>query len=165
METFPRHFQGLLPFRARRRTISINSRWRALGAHRLESRPEVQPMQRSSRLSTLFTAVVIVSALMACKKFKGSSSDEGTSSSSSSASSADSTGIPECDEYLTKYQQCVDDKVPAAAQPGMTEGIKKMRETYKQAGANPVTKTAMAEGCKKAMETTKTALTQYGCTW
>jgi cell division protein FtsN len=114
-----------------------------------------------SRFSTLIAAVIVLSALMACKK--KSSSSEG--SSSSSTASADSTGIPECDEYLTKYQKCIDDKVPAVARPGMGQAIDKMRATYKQSAANPAAKAGLAMGCKQALETTKTAMAQYNCEW
>jgi len=53
-------------------------------------------------------ALVLV-ALLACKKSESSS----TSSSSSAASGGGETGVPECDEYLTKYEKCVKEKVPA----------------------------------------------------
>jgi len=121
-------------------------------------------MNRPSHFRTLATALVVVSALMACKKFKGESSEEGASSTTSAAS-GDSTGVPECDEYLTKYQACVDDKLPEPARPGTTEAIKKIRETYKTAASNPVSKAGLAQGCKQALETTKQAMAQYNCTW
>lgn len=117
-------------------------------------------MKRSSRLTTSFTALLVVVALLACKKSK---SEE--SGSTASASSGESTGVAECDDYLAKYEKCVDDKVPAVAKPGIKEAIGKMRTTYKTSAANPVAKAGLAQGCKQALETTKQAMAQYNCTW
>lgn len=123
-------------------------------------------MNRHSKLGTFVTALVLMSALLACKKLKGESSEESTGTSSgTTTASADSTGVAECDEYLTKYQACVDSKVPEVVRPGMTEAIKKMRETYKTTASNPVTKAGLAAGCKQALDTTKQAMSQYNCTW
>lgn len=116
-------------------------------------------MKRSSRLTTSFTALLVVVALLACKKSK---SEEG---STASAASGESTGVPECDEYLAKYEKCVDEKVPAVAKPGIKEAIGKMRTTYKTSASNPVAKAGLGQGCKQALETTKQAMAQYNCTW
>jgi hypothetical protein len=123
-------------------------------------------MNRPSQLRTIATTIVLVSALLACKKLKGGSSEESTGTSSgTTTASGDSTGVPECDEYLEKYKACVDANVPAVARPGMAEAIKKMRETYKTSASNPAAKAGLAMGCKQALETTKQAMAQYNCTW
>ena len=112
-------------------------------------------MKRSSRLTTSFTALLVVVALLACKKSK----------SEGSTASGESTGVPECDDFLAKYEKCVDDKMPAVTKGSMKDAISKMRATYKTSASNPVAKPGLAQGCKQALETTKQAMAQYNCTW
>ena len=100
---------------------------------------------------------MVVVALLACKK-KEESSSTGTAS-------ADAVGVPECDEYLTKYEKCIKDKVPAAARPSLETSMKQTRDSWKSLAANPTTKAGLAQGCKQALETAKTAMGAYGCTW
>lgn len=118
-------------------------------------------MVRASRLTVGLGMAVVVVALLACKKKEESSS----SGSSSSASSGESTGVPECDEYLNKYEACLKEKVPAVARPALEDAMKKNRETYKSLAASPATKAALPNTCKQALEATKTAMASYGCTW
>lgn len=115
-------------------------------------------MVRTSRLTVGLGMAVVVVALLACKKKE-------ESSSTGAAASGDSIGVPECDEYLTKYEKCLKEKIPAVARPAMEDSFKKTRETYKSLAANPATKSTMPTTCKQALEATKTAMASYGCTW
>ncbi|MBX3129554.1 MAG: hypothetical protein KF718_22740 [Polyangiaceae bacterium] len=122
-------------------------------------------MKKTSRISVLLTASVVLVASLACKKLTGGSSDSTESSSTSSAASGDSTGVPECDEYLEKYSKCVEANVPEVARGPLKDSIDKMRQTYKTSAQNPAAKAGLGMGCKQALETTKQAMSQYNCTW
>ena len=115
-------------------------------------------MKRSSPLQVSLLMLLLLGALMACKK------DE-KSESSATGTTADSVGVPECDEYLTKYEKCVKDKVPEAARGQLEQSMKTMRDSWKQAAANPAAKAGLATGCKQALETAKTSMASYGCEW
>ncbi len=115
---------------------------------------------KTSKGFVFVAAVLVAGALLACKKGK---SEE--SSSTSAAATGDSVGVAECDEFLTKYEKCVKDNVPAAAKPGLQQSIDTMRTTWKQSAQNPITKSALAQGCQQALEQTKTAMSQYKCEW
>lgn len=117
-------------------------------------------MKRTSPVQTAIFGVLVLAALMACKK-EESSSSTGTTS----AASGESVGVPECDEYLDKYETCLKEKVPAVARPQLEQSFKQTRETYKNLAANPATKASMPQTCKQALETTKSAMSSYGCTW
>lgn len=78
---------------------------------------------------------------------------------------ADSVGVPECDEYITKYQQCIETKVPEAARGSMKQAFDQTRAAWKQAAATPQGKEGLAMGCKAALDGAKQAMTAYGCTW
>jgi hypothetical protein len=116
-------------------------------------------MKRTTRLSVLIPIVLVLGVLLACKK------KEETAASGAAATGADSVGVPECDEYLTKYEACLKSKVPAVARPQLEQSMKQTRDTYKQLAANEATKASLGETCKQALEATKTAMASYGCEW
>ncbi|SFK78507.1 hypothetical protein [Lysobacter sp. cf310] len=76
---------------------------------------------------------------------------------------ADSVGIPECDDYLSKVNTCLADKVPADQRAMFQTGLDSSRTAWKQAAANPASKAALASTCKTALDQMKTALGAYGC--
>ena len=105
-------------------------------------------------------------SLVACKMLDGDDKGEkaeGSESSGESASGGDSVGVPECDEYITKYQKCIEDKVPDAAKEQMKKSFETMRTSWKQAASTEAGKAGLAQGCKTAMESAKTAMKAYGC--
>lgn len=77
----------------------------------------------------------------------------------------DKIGVPECDEYIEKYEACVSAKVPEAARGAMRSSIQQMRQSWKQVAANPQAKAALAGGCKQAQETSKQSMSVYACAW
>jgi len=80
-------------------------------------------------------------------------------------SSNDQIGVAECDDYLTKYEACIRQKVPAAAQSQYESAFTTARNGYKTAASTPQGKAALAQACKQALETTKTSLASFNCTW
>ena len=80
-------------------------------------------------------------------------------------SSDDKIGIAECDDYVAKYEACLTDKVPAASRGAFDSSIKQMRQSWKQAAANPQAKAALAGGCKQAHEASKQSMAAYSCEW
>jgi len=71
---------------------------------------------------------------------------------------------PECDDYLSKYQACVDSKVPEAARAGMKQALDQTRGAWRAALATPGGKEGMAAACKQARDAAKTSMSAYGCT-
>ena len=85
-------------------------------------------------------------------------------SGNTSASTGDKIGVPECDEYISKVEACLA-KVPAAGQPAVKTSLDTMRKTWKDAAATPQGKAGLAAGCKSALDTAKTSMSSYGCSW
>jgi len=79
--------------------------------------------------------------------------------------STDSVGVAECDEYIQKYEACVNSKVPEAQRATYKSSFETMRKSWKDAAANPQSKAGLANGCKQALETAKQSFSSYGCTW
>ena len=80
---------------------------------------------------------------------------------------ADSVGVPECDEYIKKYEACLTSiaaKSPAVEGP-MKTAFQAQRDGFKKSAETPQGKTALAGICKQAIETAKESTKAYACTW
>jgi hypothetical protein len=84
---------------------------------------------------------------------------------STTSTSGDKIGVPECDDFLAKYEACVRSRVPAAAQAVFNSSVEQMRKSWKEAAATPQGKAGLAAGCKQALETAKSSMSAYGCNW
>lgn len=81
--------------------------------------------------------------------------------------SGDSVGVPECDDYIKKYEACLTSiaaKAPAVEGP-MKTAFKTQRDGFKKAAETPAGKATLADVCKKAVETAKASTAVYACTW
>lgn len=74
-------------------------------------------------------------------------------------------GVPECDEYMSKYLACIDSKVPEAARAMMRQGMEQTKAAWKQAASTPEGRQGLVMGCKAASDGAKQAMQAYGCTW
>jgi hypothetical protein len=114
--------------------------------------------------------------LLACAKPDATTNREATNSSSSTATaspsaatnttaSADQVGIPECDAFITKYDECVSSKVPESLRPQFKSNIAQWRTAWKQAAANPQTRATLVATCQTTIETARTSMKSFGCTF
>ena len=74
-------------------------------------------------------------------------------------------GVPECDDFIAKYDACVSDKVPEAARAQYKSAIAQWRTSWKKLADNPSTKGTLAAACKQAAEQQAAALKSYGCSF
>lgn len=82
------------------------------------------------------------------------------------AEDLEKVGVAECDDYITKYSACINSKVTdEATKKQFNDSIKQMITTWKQAASTDAGKQALATSCKQALETAKTSMASYGCTW
>ena len=127
------------------------------------------------RKSLLVFFILCAAILIGCSKTETGNSNtaadnsnkSGTSTSGTAGttSSGDKIGIPECDDFLAKYEACVSGKVPEQARAAYASSLKQWKDSWKQLAANPQTKGSLAAACKQAREQQETALKSYGCTW
>src|SRR5215471_9924216 len=98
------------------------------------------------RKSLVVFSILCAAILIGCGKTEmgttNSSSDNksassGTSNSGGSTagttSSGDKIGVAECDDYVSKYEACLRDKVPAASRAQMETAFKQARDAWKKA--------------------------------
>ncbi|HEY0457641.1 MAG TPA: hypothetical protein VGC97_00735 [Pyrinomonadaceae bacterium] len=88
-----------------------------------------------------------------------------TDAPKTTTASTDSVGVAECDEYIQKYEACINSKVPEAQRATYKSSFETLRKSWKDAAANPQSKAGLATGCKQALETAKQSFSSYGCAW
>lgn len=74
-------------------------------------------------------------------------------------------GVPECDDYIAKYEACVDSKVPEAQRAQMKAAFDASRKAWKEAAATEQGKATLATACKQAHDAAKQSMASYGCAW
>jgi len=86
-----------------------------------------------------------------------------TTTPTTTASTGEKIGIPECDDFITKYDACVSAHVPEAQRAQYKESLTQWRKTWRQLAENPMTKGTLAAACKQAAAEAKTSMKSYNC--
>jgi len=125
------------------------------------------------RKSLVVFSIFCAAILIGCSKTEtgnsnstaGSSNSAGTSGGGSSTTAGDKIGIPECDEYIAKYEACVRGKMPEAARAASESALKSARDNWKKAAENAQSRGTLAAACKQASDAAATSMKAYGCSW
>src|SRR5262249_46074795 len=131
---------------------------------------------RMLRNTLLIISILCVAFLIGCSQGtpetptstatpKPAASPAATTASTTTASTAEKIGVPECDDYIAKYEACVSGKVPEAARAQYQTMLKQWRETWKKAAENPQTKGTLAATCKQMRTQQEAALKSFACAW
>ena len=91
--------------------------------------------------------------------------NKAAANTSTAGTSGDKIGVPECDEYISKYEACVNSKVPEAMRATVKASMETARKMWKDAAATPQGRAGLATACKQALDTAKTSMSSYGCSW
>jgi hypothetical protein len=124
----------------------------------------------------LILAVLCAAILVGCSKTDTTENSNTAAGNSNKATTTTTTttttstagekiGIPECDDFIAKYDACVSSKVPEAQQAQLKSAVDQWRASWKKLAANPATKGTLAAACKQAADQQAAALKSYGCTW
>jgi len=103
------------------------------------------------------------SAAANTNKAATSSNTSTSTTSSTTTSSSDKIGVPECDDYIAKYEACISGKVPEMARAQYKDSLDKLRSSWRQAASTPQGKAALAAGCKQATEAARASMKSFGC--
>ncbi len=117
-------------------------------------------------VSVLFASLGLVQGCAKASKETSTTTTTTTTATTakpSAAPAADSVGVPECDDYISKYEKCINSKVPEMARATMKAAFDQTRASWKSAAATPEGKQGLAAACKMAMDSTKQAVAAYGC--
>ena len=113
----------------------------------------------TTKMALLFSLCLAIGALMLACGGGDSANTGGTTAS------GDKIGVAECDEFIQKYEACINSKVPESARSMVKANLDSMRTAWKKAAETPQGKAGLATGCKQALEQAKTSMGSYGCTW
>ena len=114
----------------------------------------------TTKLALLFSLCLAIGALMLACGGGGDSTNTG-----GTTASGDKVGVAECDEFIQKYEACVNSKVPESARSMVKANLDTMRAAWKRAAETPQGKAGLAAGCKQALEQAKASMGSFGCSW
>lgn len=121
--------------------------------------------------------IVCAALLIGCSKTETTSNDNRMAGNSNKPATTTTTattktetagekiGVPECDDFIAKYDACVSNKVPEMARAQFQSALKQWRESWKKLAENPSTKPTLVSACKQAAEQQAAALKAYGCSF
>ncbi len=72
-------------------------------------------------------------------------------------------GVPECDEFLTVYDQCLNNNVPATSRAQVGAAITQMRDSWRQAAQNPQARASLGPACTQMRQQMSQSMAAYGC--
>ena len=120
------------------------------------------------KMSLLISSILCAAILFGCSKTEMSNSNTAAANanksmaSSGTTASGDKIGIPECDDYIAKYESCAP-KVPEAVRANYKGALDQVRASWKKLAADPATRGSLAAACKQATETAAASWKAYGC--
>lgn len=130
------------------------------------------------RTTTLALSLVCGLLLMACTATNtNTNSNTNTSSTTdkpatsttpatgTATSTGDNIGVPECDDFIAKYDACVSNKVPEMVRTQYKDAIARWRSDWRRMAQDPNTRGQLAAACKQAAEQQSAALKSFGCTF
>jgi hypothetical protein len=132
------------------------------------------------RKSFLILAVLCAAFLIGCSTSNNNNNSTATegnkntgvtapstpaTTTSSSTTSGEKIGIAECDDFLAKYDDCVTKNVPEAQRAQYESTLKQWRDSWRQLAKNDMTKGTLAAACKQALESAKSSMKSYNCTF
>jgi hypothetical protein len=72
-------------------------------------------------------------------------------------------GVPECDTFLTAYDQCLSSNVPAANRAQVGASMTQIRDAWRQAAQNPQTRAALGQQCAQMRQQMTQSMSAYNC--
>jgi hypothetical protein len=111
---------------------------------------------------SLFALCLLLGAvLLAC----GGGAADNSNTAGGTTAAGDKIGVAECDDFIQKYEACVNSKVPETSRSMVKANLDSMRAAWKKAAETPQGKAGLAQGCKLALDNAKTSMGSYGCSW
>jgi len=122
-----------------------------------------------SRSILLTLCLVIGLLILACggptNKNGAPTNNAGSGTVANSTASSEQTGVSECDNFLNAYESCISTKVPEAQRAQFQTIMTNWRTEWKRLAADPQTKAGLVTACKTHMETARTQMKAYNCTF
>ena len=93
-----------------------------------------------------------------------SSAPAATTAVNAAADGNDRIGIPECDDYLDRYEACISSRAPQNARPALAAALAQTRASWRKTLSASTQPAALAMVCQRARAAARASLVAYGCT-
>ena len=126
------------------------------------------------RRTLLIFSILCAALLLGCSKMESTNNSNSLATNAAKPAAAnpatttaraEKIGVPECDDFIAKYDACVSSKVPEASRAQYKNAVAQWHASWKKLAENPATKATLAAACKQAAEQQAAALKSYGCAW
>ena len=120
------------------------------------------------RKSVLIPCVLCTAIMFGCYKSQRTGSENsrnanGSGGNSTPVASTEKIGIPECDEFVAKYEACITDHVPEAKQRQYRENIAAWSKAWRQQMVNTTARDVVAAACKRHIIASRESMKSFGC--
>jgi hypothetical protein len=78
---------------------------------------------------------------------------------------AGTVGIAACDDFLDKYESCLNAKISVEQQPAFKTQVDQTRKTWSDLAKDPAAKSGLEASCRQTAEQIKASLRPLGCTF
>lgn len=95
----------------------------------------------------------------------GSSAPASATPAAVAANTGDKIGVPECDDFIAKYDECVSNKVPELVRAQYKDAVARWRTEWRKLANDPAARSQLVTYCKQAAEQQNTALKSFGCSF
>jgi hypothetical protein len=85
------------------------------------------------------------------------------SANSEPLASPEKIGIPECDEFVTKYEECITDHVPAEKQRQYRENIRAWSQLWRQRMVSSTPRDIVVAACQRHVIASRESMKSFGC--
>ena len=79
------------------------------------------------------------------------------------AQAAVPVGVPECDQFLQRYDACLNDNVPESQRAQMRASVDQMRTSWRQMAQNPQGRTMLGPQCTQMGQQMAQSMAPYNC--
>lgn len=85
------------------------------------------------------------------------------SANSEPVAKAEKIGIPECDEFVAKYEECISDHVPAEKQRQYRENIQTWSKLWRERMVSSTPRDVVVAACQRHIIASRESMKSFGC--
>ena len=120
------------------------------------------------RKSVLILCVLCAAVMFGCVRSQRTSNDNsrtanGNSANSTSTAKAEKIGVPECDEFVAKYETCITDHVPEAKKTQYRENLAMWSKAWREIMVKSASPEGVAAACKRHIIASRESMKSFGC--
>ncbi len=121
----------------------------------------------STKLLLVF-CILCAGILAGCSKYSTSNNTSPSANGNSATANAtpanrEKVGIPECDDFIAKYEACISSSVPDAQKRQHQENIDALRNSWRQLATSTGAKDTLTLMCKRQVAQARESMKEFNC--